>query len=108
MDAHDYPIHHFTRMADFATELKSLPAQVLEHSYSYESFGSWWVTVRCRGISFRIVFDGKEGQLEIQRSASKTPPYAWGGAVWEHAIRPDTDLELRDLIDAMRASVEAG
>jgi hypothetical protein len=96
MDAPDYPIRHFARMADFAAALKPLPAQVLEHSYSYESFGSWWATIRYRGMFFRVVFDGKEGRLAVQRSVSREAPHVWGSAVWEHAIRADTDWELRD------------
>ncbi len=47
-------------MARAAAVLKPLSAQVLEHSYQYEVFGSWYTTIRCRGRVFRVVFDGRE------------------------------------------------
>jgi hypothetical protein len=53
MESHDYPIEHFRMMAEVTARLKSIPALILEHSYSYESFGSWWFAFRA------IRLDGK-------------------------------------------------
>ena len=54
-------------MAEVTTRLKSIPALILEHSYSYESFGSWWFTFKRSGQKFRIVFDGRDGYLNLDR-----------------------------------------
>jgi hypothetical protein len=94
-------------MADLASGLKALAAQVLDHSYSYESFGSWWVILRYRGIPFRIVFDGRDGRVVIQRSDSRKPPYDWEVAVWERAVGRETEWNLHDLVEAMRAQAAA-
>jgi uncharacterized protein (DUF433 family) len=107
MDAQDYPVRHFARMAQFATELKSLPAQVLGHGYSYESFGSWWVTFRFGGIPFRLTLDGKERRLVVERSTSRKPPYAWENDVWERST-PDLAFNPRDVIEVVRTSVATG
>ena len=45
MEAQEHPIRHFARITELAAALKSLPAQVLERSYSYEAFGSWSLAV---------------------------------------------------------------
>ena len=78
MEAQDYPIAHFEGVARLARALKQLPAQVLEHEYSYESFGSWLLVVRHKGIVGRIVFDGHESDLGIQTSKDRKPPYRYG------------------------------
>ena len=67
MESQDYPIAHFAEMSALAKALKPLPAQILEHCYHYSSFGSWWLVLRHRGIPLRVVFDGKELTLRIER-----------------------------------------
>jgi hypothetical protein len=37
---------HFQEMDRLVTMLKGLPAQVLDHDYSNESFGTWSMTIR--------------------------------------------------------------
>jgi hypothetical protein len=74
VDAQDYPIRHFEEMLALSKMLKALPAQVLEHHYSYQSFGSWQATIRCKGIGYRLSFDGKEGLIALERSESRKPP----------------------------------
>ena len=73
-----YPIRHLENLIRLAGMLKSLPAQLEDHEYSYTSFGSWWANVRFRGILFRIVFDGRDREFVIERSATDRRPYAWG------------------------------
>jgi hypothetical protein len=63
-----------------------MPAQVLEHSYTYESFGSWWSIVRFKGIPYRIVLDGRDRELVVERSFSPRPPYDWSVI---HSVRLD-------------------
>ena len=78
MEAHDYPIVHFERMRALAHALKSLPAQILEHSYSGESFGSWYVVVRYKGAVSQLVFDGRDSLLGLRRSGDRKVPYRFG------------------------------
>jgi hypothetical protein len=78
MEAHDYPIVHFERMSRLARALKPLPAQVLDHNYSYESFGSWYVVVRHKGRVGQLIFDGRDNHLGLRWSADRKPPYQYG------------------------------
>ena len=67
MEAHDYPIKHFRMMVEIATHLKSVPALILEHSYDFECFGSWWFTFKRSGKRFRVSFDGRDKFLSLTR-----------------------------------------
>ena len=107
MDPQDYPIRHFSQMAEFATELKSLSAHVLDHGYSYDAFGSWSAIVRYRGVPARVMFDGKEGELLVQRSASTNAPYDWEAPCWQRAVRSGEDLPTREIVDAIRSVAAA-
>jgi hypothetical protein len=66
MESHDYQIEHFRMMAEIASRLKSSSALILEHSYSYESFGSWWFIFRRSGQKYRVVFDGRDKYLNFE------------------------------------------
>jgi len=106
MDAQDYPIRHFQEMDRLATTLKDLPAQVLDHAYFYEAFGSWSMTIRYKGCLLRLTFDGKEHEYRLEKSATAGSPYAWS-SVWNR-----TDLSenaaTSAIIDAIRAAGTAG
>jgi hypothetical protein len=80
MEAQDYPVAHFNGMERLALALKALPAQLLEHQYSYESFGSWWVVLKHKGQAAQVAFDGRDGHLGLRRSADRKPPYSYGAA----------------------------
>ncbi len=86
MESPDYPIAHFSKMTAIATALKPLPAEILEHCFNYSSFGSWWLVVRHRGIPIRVVFDGREQMLTIERSSSRDEPSSWQTVVSEQQI----------------------
>ena len=77
MEPQEYPIRHFEEMARLATALRDLPAQVMDHEYSYEAFGSWSTIVRVKGVRLRVIFDGKEEEYSLQRSLSREPPDDW-------------------------------
>ena len=77
MNPQDYPVQHFETMAELARELRTLPAQVLEHAYHCSAFGSWWTTLRRKGIAFRIVFDGKERQVRLEQAGTGTEAESW-------------------------------
>lgn len=78
MEAQDHPIAHFESIARLAHALKALPAQILEHEYSCESFGSWYLVFRRKGVVGRLVFDGHENELVMQKSKDRKPPYHFG------------------------------
>ena len=80
MEAQEYPVQHFEQMARLAESLKELPAQIQEHSYSYESFGSWTVIARLKGVRLRVSFDGRDSVYSVERSESRKPPDRWGAA----------------------------
>jgi len=108
METQDYPVRHFRRMAELAAGLKSIPAQLLDHEYSSQSFGSWWTTLRCHGVVFRIVYDGKEGVFLVQRSPSRKRPYDWDPPTWQGVPQPGQEFSLADLVEAVRAIATAG
>jgi len=82
MDAQDYPIRHFEHMTLLASSLKSLSAQVIEHQYHYDSFGSWLIVLRTKGVRLRLSFDGKESAYSIERSDARKPPDTWVERRW--------------------------
>jgi hypothetical protein len=53
-------------MIDLSDTLTKFPAQILQHIYDYEAFGSWWLTIKYKGKRYRILFNGKEGRLVIE------------------------------------------
>ena len=83
MNARDHAIGHFAEMSRFAASLSDLPAQVLEHSYTYTSFGSWTITFRCKGRKFRLSYDGRAQEHILERSASRHSPHDWV-TMWHH------------------------
>ena len=95
MESQEYPVRHFQAMAELARDLRPLPAQILEHAYHYSAFGSWWTTLQRKGIAFRIVFDGKEEVLRLERAGTATGADHWeelgawpaAGGEGAHAIR---------------------
>ena len=68
-------------MAEIAARLKSTPALILEHSYSYEAFGSWWFTFRRSGKMFRVVCDGRDKYLSLEQAVAADGSKV--GAEWE-------------------------
>ena len=106
MDPQHYPIRQFQETDWLATMLKELPARVLDHDYSYESFGSWSMTIRCKGYPLCVTFDGKENVYRLEKSSTVRLPYSWS-SVWSR-----TDLSenaaTSAIIDAIRGAGRAG
>jgi hypothetical protein len=75
MDAQEYPIRHFGPMRELAAALSEFPAQVLAHEYTYESFGSWFLAFKHKGLPLRLLFDGKNRRLVLQESNKRKAPY---------------------------------
>ncbi len=82
MDEQDYPIQHFQHMTLLASSLKSLPAEIVEHRYDYESFGSWFIVLRTKGVRLRLAFDGKDSVYSIERSQARKRPDTWTEPRW--------------------------
>ncbi len=101
MDSQDDPIRHFGEMSRFTAVLKALPAQILDHSYSYESFGSWAVSFRYKGRSLRLVFDGRDNAYSLACSASRKPPHSWT-VVWRRPGEEVASPYDERIIDAIR------
>ncbi len=74
----DYPIAHFEGMSRLARAMKALPAQILEHQYHYEAFGSWFLTLRHHGRVSQLACNGRDGLISIRRSSDRKPPYKYG------------------------------
>ena len=81
MEAHEHAIAHFEGMAKLSSALEKLPALVLDHQYSSESFGSWSLVLRYKGSVLRLDFDGRENHLEIRRTRDRKPPYNYESAL---------------------------
>ena len=104
METQNFPIRHFREMSILCEALTGLPAQLCDHTYSYESFGSWSTIVRFRGVRLRIVFDGRDHEYLLLRSASRTPPDAWEEVAWRKPAAPDGELPVSDIITAVLES----
>jgi len=98
MGARDHAIRHFDEMSRFAMSLADLPAQVLDHSYSYASLGSWTMTFRHKSRLFRLSYDGREQQHILERSSSRHSPHDWV-TVWHHvSLNTAPPPEIIDVI----------
>lgn len=102
MDAQDYPIHHFQQMSALAATLDTLPAQVLEHSYTYEAFGSWSTLLQYKGVRMQLIFDGRDFELSLRRSASPKHPEQWSDTLWTRSHR-EVALPVSEIVDAVKA-----
>lgn len=103
MEPHDYPIAHFERMGRLALALKALPAQVLEHQYLGESFGSWYVVIRQGGRVSQLTYDGREDCLGLRRSTDRKPPYSYGPEQRVGAGTSLGDLDSAAIAEVCRA-----
>ena len=106
MDDQDYPIRHFEQMVSLANALRAWPAQILEHRYYYETMGTWVTVLRYRGVPIKLAFDGREGEVQLQRSASRKPPYDWHDA-GRAAVDSPENLSAEQLFAAVREIVRA-
>ena len=94
---------HFERMRELTRALQELPAQILAHEYKYESFGSWYVTLRYSGRVAQLVYDGREGSLALRRTADRKPPYGFGPDEWEASGAGVGDLDQPTIKEICRA-----
>jgi len=78
MEPQEFPTGHFEQMTKLARALTELPVQILGHEYSYESFGSWSLTLRHKGHVAQLVYDGRDDSLTLRQSDDRKPPYSFG------------------------------
>lgn len=83
MDGIDYPIEHFSLMAELGSNLKAVSAQILSHEYAYQSFGSWWITLKHKGDLYRLLFDGRDSTYSLEQATETAKPYQWREALWQ-------------------------
>ena len=106
MEGTEYPIEHFELMTKVANYLRSEQVQMLEHEYRYKTFGSWWFVIQIRGENFRIVCDGRDGILRLDRNrpGSGRVDYNW---VEVSELAPPDSSNLRSgLFERVNALVE--
>jgi hypothetical protein len=104
LHAGDYQIRHLQNLIRLVGMLRSLPARLEDHEYSYTSFGSWWANVRFRGILFRIVFDGRDRELVIERSITDRQPYAWSSPEWRRTVGAHSEMPSAEIAQALRSA----
>lgn len=107
MDSQDYPIRHFQRMTELAEILKALPAQVLEHKYSHEAFGSWFLLLQYKRTTFQITFEGRDREYTLRKSLSRKHPHKWSEHIWRKAKRADVEPSLMEFVTAVEEAESA-
>ena len=86
MHGFEYPIQHFHLMARVAKDLKSFGIQMLEASYAYKSFGSWWFAYQIKGENYRVVWDGRDGSLRLDADNGFKAPFSYQ---WTEVVEVD-------------------
>ncbi|HKB16493.1 MAG TPA: hypothetical protein VKF62_10520 [Planctomycetota bacterium] len=102
MEDKDYPVEHFRRMVRLAEDLRTVPAQIMEHAYHHEAFGSWVTTVGRRGRLFRIVFDGKEREVRLERATTTGDTRRWGEVGSSAATGPSDAQAIAEMVDRLK------
>ena len=97
--AQEYPILHFQQMKELAIELEKLPAQIEDHKYYYNTFGSWETTLRYKGNQISIIYDGKEYEFLVQHSSS---------AISIKPEKPIESLPVLEIIEAIKKNGKFG
>lgn len=105
MNVDSYAIAHFEQMRELAARLAELPAEIRSHEYDDEVFGSWLLVLRFKGVRFRLIYDGKEFELLLERSDARRSPDMWGPHVWR-SPRLEGEAFFSGVIGALRGAVE--
>ena len=99
----EYPVRHFEMMARVARRCRGMQAQILEHVYQHSAGGSWLLYFNFRGVLYRVVLDGRESALTLERAAD---PRRQDFAVVETRRPGKEDLEF--LVDGMLDALDLG
>lgn len=111
MESYDYPIKHFKLMAEMSSRLKTLSAQILEHEYMYHAFGSWLFIYERGGKKFRIVLDGRDDFLYLQKAAAEFDSGIENSAKWvteweDAAYKTMDDTSIESLVREVSSLIE--
>lgn len=55
-------------MLDISVRLNEAGVELLEHRYAYESFGSWIIKVMFKGERYRMIYDGRDACVYLQKN----------------------------------------
>lgn len=95
---------HLRAMVDFVDQAARIPAEIRDYTYSFESFGSWTVVLRCEGRLLRVLRDGRDSAVSLERATARTPPFGWEVvASWRSTLDVAPGLEV---LDAIRRAVD--
>lgn len=90
-------------MREVARALAALPAEVLEHRYHPEAFGSWYLVFRFEGRPFRVVFDAKDRACWLDRRAERRfRRHRWEPTTWQWIGPGAEPFPVEDLLAAVR------
>jgi hypothetical protein len=65
-------------MRCLAVALKAASVQILDHHYSYDTFGSWHLVLKHKGIVTQLAYDVRDSYLGLRRAPERKPPYHFG------------------------------
>ena len=63
-------------MSAIAAQLAIKSIQLVEHSYSYHPFGSWWFSFKNTRGTYRISFDGRDNFVSLD-AGEVSPDRLW-------------------------------
>jgi len=90
-------------MREVAGALATLPAEILEHEYYLQVFGSWYLGFRFEGRLLRVVFDAKDRACWLERRAKRRFRRGrWEPTTWQWTERGGEPFPVEDLLAAVR------
>src|SRR5436190_20930375 len=104
MNGTDCPIKHFELMKSVASYLRSVDVQMLEQEYHYRTFGSWSFVIQIKGDNFRIVWDGRDGELLLNSDEGYKAPFGYEWIDW--LTVPISRDSTADIFDEIKKLVE--
>ncbi len=99
----DYSLQNIEMMADLTSCLKTVNVKMREYSYHPELFGSWWFTFTRYGERYRLIFDGKESCLRLEKNKNALFKSDWQ-ELRENSL-PDKRSDT--IIDAVLSIIKA-
>lgn len=64
-------------MLDISVRFNEAGVQLLEHKYAYASFGSWITRVMFKGERYRLIYDGRDGCVNLDKNEGMWPKEDW-------------------------------
>ena len=109
MRAYDNPIEHFQLIERVARYLESIEVQLLSSEYSYQTFGSWWLTFQKKGENYRMVYDGRDFELRLENDPIPTKVHGVFISEWTELVALSAaDLKGVALQSAIEELIQRG